>query len=618
VNRPILIVAIGLVVVAAAIILNFTQWGEDIAEEPPVPTVTAPSQGPANGDGKSGALAPPPLPQPEQLAARTKESVAKAEKETDRKKSAATIKKTQPKPTAPKPKAAEPKPAPAEPQTAPQKPAAPKQEAAKPTMPAPAPAPVVVSKKAVPVVTPTQPLIRKPAVPAKPLVVETPKVASLPAPPATAKTTAAPKILKPEPQAQPVAKPLETFKAAPAPKPTPVAKPSVPKPTPVAKPPAPVKVTPAPKPVTIAKSPAPVKVSPAPKPALAAKPLAPAKAIPVPEPKPMAKPAPLPKPVTAPVEIAKAAPLPKPTPVVKPRQAAKVAPKPDPAPPPAAAQFDVVRVNKDGDAVMAGTAHPGSTVVVLDDGKEVGRIKADSRGEWVFVPIKPLPSGSRHLMLSMIVPGGGPVLSDSAVVLVVPERHRDIAGRPAKQPSQPLALKVPRKGSGPSTVLQKPSQPAKPIQPSTAYAVSVDVVDYDDTGRVSISGHGTPDGVVRMYLNNDFIGRAESNKEGRWTFTPDQRIDPGLYTLRADYVDDANKVRARVAMPFNRTEPIEGSHPGNFVIVQPGNSLWRLARRTYGEGVQYTLIYEANQDQIRDPDLIYPGQIFTVPNTETP
>jgi nucleoid-associated protein YgaU len=49
--------------------------------------------------------------------------------------------------------------------------------------------------------------------------------------------------------------------------------------------------------------------------------------------------------------------------------------------------------------------------------------------------------------------------------------------------------------------------------------------------------------------------------------------------------------------------------------VQPGNSLWRIARRTYGAGMRFTLLYEANKDQIRDPDLIYPGQLFVVPKT---
>ena len=50
------------------------------------------------------------------------------------------------------------------------------------------------------------------------------------------------------------------------------------------------------------------------------------------------------------------------------------------------------------------------------------------------------------------------------------------------------------------------------------------------------------------------------------------------------------------------------------VTVQPGNTLWGIARERYGEGPLYVRVFEANTDRIRDPDLIYPGQIFTVPN----
>ncbi len=48
-------------------------------------------------------------------------------------------------------------------------------------------------------------------------------------------------------------------------------------------------------------------------------------------------------------------------------------------------------------------------------------------------------------------------------------------------------------------------------------------------------------------------------------------------------------------------------------MVRPGNNLWRIARDTYGDGTRYTVIYGANRGQIGDPDLIYPGQIFTLP-----
>ena len=49
------------------------------------------------------------------------------------------------------------------------------------------------------------------------------------------------------------------------------------------------------------------------------------------------------------------------------------------------------------------------------------------------------------------------------------------------------------------------------------------------------------------------------------------------------------------------------------MVVQPGQTLWRLARGAYGSGARYTVIYLANRDQIRDPGLIYPGQAFAVP-----
>ncbi len=119
-------------------------------------------------------------------------------------------------------------------------------------------------------------------------------------------------------------------------------------------------------------------------------------------------------------------------------------------------RFDVVRVNPEGETVMAGRARPGSTVTIFDKDKSIGEVTADKRGEWVFVPEKPLAPGSRQLGLEMRKKSGKIVQSESVVVLVVPEKGKDIAGRPTETPSQPLALKVPRQGAGPSTVLQKP------------------------------------------------------------------------------------------------------------------------------------------------------------------
>jgi nucleoid-associated protein YgaU len=130
-----------------------------------------------------------------------------------------------------------------------------------------------------------------------------------------------------------------------------------------------------------------------------------------------------------------------------------------------------------------------------------------------------------------------------------------------------------------------------------------------------MNGHADAERDIYLYLDNDFIGQTRSDNDGGWQLRPSRQIAPGLYTLRVDQVDQAGKVMARISLPLARAEPLADLPSEPFVVVQPGNSLWRLARRTYGSGVSYTIIYEANREQIQDADLIYPGQIFALPAT---
>ena len=75
---------------------------------------------------------------------------------------------------------------------------------------------------------------------------------------------------------------------------------------------------------------------------------------------------------------------------------------------------------------------------------------------------------------------------------------------------------------------------------------------------------------------------------------------------------------ARVELPFKREELALSQVASGQVVVQPGQNLWRLARRAYGAGIRYTVIFMANRDQIRDARLIYPGQVFATPGAASP
>lgn len=260
--------------------------------------------------------------------------------------------------------------------------------------------------------------------------------------------------------------------------------------------------------------------------------------------------------------------------------------------------FDIVRVGPQGDAVIAGRAAPGAEVIVRDGNSEVARTRADRQGSFVAVPAVPLAAGGRELTLASRSASGAEVKGDGAVVLDVP--RVPAAAAPV------VALLVP--GSGAPRILQGRQAPA-----SAGAAVTLDTVDYDDAGAIRFTGGATADGGLRLYIDNGPVGDARADASGRWTMTPAGAVTAGVHMVRVDHLGADGRVLARVELPFQRAAVQGADVAGGQVVVQPGQSLWRLARLAYGRGVQYRVIYLANRDQIRDPRLIYPGQTFAVP-----
>lgn len=282
--------------------------------------------------------------------------------------------------------------------------------------------------------------------------------------------------------------------------------------------------------------------------------------------------------------------------------------------------FDVVRVDPDGNLVLAGRGMPGDEIVVTSNGQVVGTAKADGNGEWVIVPTAPLAPGNHQLALTQKQADGKVIDADKMVMVAVPEKGKDVAGATATEDSGSLVVMVPGDDSGGAVVLQNPTEESqKPAETVAADADGIasgalvlDAVDYDDKGDVTIGGRGTVNATIQVYLDNRLIGTSTVDAAGRWQVTPTSPVEPRLHTLRVDQIAPDGKVAARVESPFLRAERIDLPADQAF-IVQPGNSLWRIARRTYGEGVRYTTIFQANREQIRDPDLIYPGQVFSIP-----
>lgn len=293
-------------------------------------------------------------------------------------------------------------------------------------------------------------------------------------------------------------------------------------------------------------------------------------------------------------------------------------PAPATAPAPPRPSFDVVRVAPDGDAVVAGRAAPNAAVTLLDNGKPIASGTANQNGQFVILPSDKLPAGAQELALQATTPGAPPVAGDTPALLVVPDR----GGTPAPAEAKPQAA-PPTPGTGAIAVLTPPDAaprlltvPADP--PGTpAGQVALRVVDYGAHDAIRFAGTARPGSTVRLYIDNAPVGEAQTDAAGRWSLVPAGPVAAGPHRLRADALGAGGKVVSRAELPFDRAAFApdtagDGKAAGK-VVVQPRQTLWRIARHVYGHGTRYTVIYAANRDQIRDPARIYPGQVFTLP-----
>jgi nucleoid-associated protein YgaU len=299
--------------------------------------------------------------------------------------------------------------------------------------------------------------------------------------------------------------------------------------------------------------------------------------------------------------------------------------------------FDIARIEPTGEAVIAGRAVPGATVELLRNGELHDQAVADQSGQFAMVPPR-LPPGTYDLTLRSKEPDGKLATSRQSVA---------VALEPGPKDGPVVALMTPDK---PTVVLSQPAT-SKP----RAGAVVVETVETEPGGKLHVSGRARPGAAVRLYLNESFVSSVTAGADGSFAVTINEGVVSGNYRVRLDEVEsNSGTVRARAEVPFNvpdalvtasvptqatapkrpetaaaqqpqlaataSTVPPDGSAPSAVVVpriatttVSRGDSLWRISRLTYGAGTRYAVIYKANREQIRNPNLIYPGQIFVVP-----
>ncbi|MDP4023683.1 LysM peptidoglycan-binding domain-containing protein [Methylobacterium sp. NEAU 140] len=379
-----------------------------------------------------------------------------------------------------------------------------------------------------------------------------------------------------------------------------------------------------------------------------------------------------------------------------------------------APRFDIVRVEPNGDAVVAGRGAPNTVVEMLVDGRSVARALADPDGQFALVP-PALPTGSSEIVLRARTADGRETRSRQSVAVAVapgrdtrplvalsdPDRPTVVLSQPGAPDAAGPGARADARAGAPSAAGSEAKPDGRPDARAQAARgkpgapegpARVVSVDAEPGGRLYVTGAAPPGAQVRLYLNDTPVAPATAGPDGRVTFTIGRGVAPGRYQVRLDLIDPATGgVTGRAEVPFAMPEAVAApaeaprvagmaAQPGRPNTAAPGapparpepapenrasgerasadrgpgaasaatsgagaadrdaarpaaeaqtgavfvpeistariirgDSLWQISKRIYGRGERYTVIYDANHDQIRNPHRIYPGQVFVLP-----
>lgn len=232
-------------------------------------------------------------------------------------------------------------------------------------------------------------------------------------------------------------------------------------------------------------------------------------------------------------------------------------------PPSMTVNLDTVDYDQSGNIVFGGRGPAGSKVQLYVDNNVYGLADINDKGTWSFAGQAPLSVGP-HALRADEIGSDGAVKSRIEMPF-----YREEPAKVAAAPAPPAAPEAP-----------------KPVDVATAQEIPAPAAPASEAAAPA------PEAPAPVEAPAAAAPAAEPAAE-----TPAQETAVAAVEVPA----------ATEAAP----EP--AATPGQ-IIIQPGNNLWKLSRQIYGKGIMYTVIYEANKDQIRKPELIYPGQVFLTPD----
>ena len=275
--------------------------------------------------------------------------------------------------------------------------------------------------------------------------------------------------------------------------------------------------------------------------------------------------------------------------------------------------LEVVRVKPDGSLVIAGKGLPNSKIEIISNSEVIAVTNSDNIGDFVAVPEKQLKTGEYFLSFRQTTKDNKVIIAEKSVAINVTGNQDDIPIVAIVDGQGKLSVKVIQApGIGKKEVTNKDDEKTnKNLEKKPQ--IKILAITYDSkVGQLVLSGIA----YNGVQVNAGFTGKETSSTKinnGEWSLSIPGKLILGKQKVFAVLLGKNGKVLSENSFEISG-KSIENAKGKTLIIVQKGDALWNIAYQRLGLGNRYVDIFEMNKDKIKDPDLIYPKQLFIIPN----
>ena len=256
-------------------------------------------------------------------------------------------------------------------------------------------------------------------------------------------------------------------------------------------------------------------------------------------------------------------------------------------------KFDLVRLEPSGDVIIAGKTEPEIKIDIFDGNEKLSSVISDSHGDWVWISEKRVEKGIKRFRLQH-TDTSGKIISSEENIIVFFEKDASENQKVVKITNKNIGIEI--------------------LNNNEINGLALDTVEHFENNKLRIKGRSYPNSKVQFSLSEKIVGKTTSKNDGSWEFLTNE-VEFNEYDLKIESFFQNHIITLKTKILDGNID--EELFLEKKFIVEDGNSLWRIARKTLGGGILYAEIFKNNKKIIKDPNLIFPGQVFKIPNLKS-